>query len=372
MKHLSRFLIILTVLTAVFAIAPRAFADNCDEMAGVRERYACAEESIHDKSEVGKTDGEETPISERFVTPELPDDTLFGRRWYGRLADNANVYASPSRSAPIVRNVGDGYLFATVNSWADNEAGETWYKINYNEYVTAEDISLVNVSEFQGVKLTAQPERPFGWIVVRDVYPSTEPDGEPDESLGQLQRYDFIEIYGTVQGEEDWFWYDIGDGRWLKQTNLSIVDVDPRPEGVGEDEFWTEVDLFEQTFAAYEGDQMVYATLISSGLNRWPTREGLFQVEEENRFLEYKMSGAEGRPDYYFLEDIPYIMYFDMFNGIALHGTYWHDRFGYKHSHGCVNMTIKDAEWTFKWSAEAPNDLWVWVHTSDPIRHLDQ
>lgn len=369
MKHASRFLILITALTIIFSLTPRVLANNCPE--GVKERYACAEESTHDKNGTGKTDDEESPGRERFVTLELPEDTLLGRRWYGRLADNANVYASPSRSAPIVRNVGDGYLFATINRWFENDAGEIWYEINYNEYVAAEDISLAEVSEFQGVQVTVQPLRPFGWVVVRDVYPSTEPDGEPDESLEQLQRYDFIEIFDAVRGEEDWLWYNIGDGRWVKQTNLSVVDTDPRPEGVGENEFWTEVDLYEQTFAAYEGDRMVYATLISSGLNRWPTREGLFQVEEENRFLEYKMSGAEGQPDYYFLEDIPYIMYFDMFNGIALHGTYWHDRFGYKHSHGCVNMTIKDAEWTFKWSAEAPNDLWVWVHTSDPANHLE-
>jgi lipoprotein-anchoring transpeptidase ErfK/SrfK len=83
------------------------------------------------------------------------------------------------------------------------------------------------------------------------------------------------------------------------------------------------------------------------------------------------MSGAEGQVDYYYLEDIPYIMYFDQLNAIGLHGTYWHDRFGYKHSHGCVNMTILDAEWTFKWSENAPNDLWVWVHTSDPATHLE-
>jgi hypothetical protein len=63
-------------------------------------------------------------------------------------------------------------------------------------------------------------------------------------------------------------------------------------------------------------------------------------------------------------------MYFDELMGIALHGTFWHDRFGYKHSHGCVNMTILDAEWTFKWSENAPNDLWVWVHTSNPTSHL--
>jgi lipoprotein-anchoring transpeptidase ErfK/SrfK len=65
-------------------------------------------------------------------------------------------------------------------------------------------------------------------------------------------------------------------------------------------------------------------------------------------------------------------MYFDRVNEIALHGAYWHDRFGYKHSHGCVNMPPLDAEWVYYWSADGPNDLWVWVHTSEPNHYFDK
>ncbi len=61
----------------------------------------------------------------------------------------------------------------------------------------------------------------------------------------------------------------------MRQTQFSVIEVTERPDEVGKNEFWVEVDLFEQTFTAYEGDRMVYATLISSGLNRWPTDEGL-------------------------------------------------------------------------------------------------
>jgi hypothetical protein len=310
---------------------------------------------------------EPAPESDTFVTPEAFDDSLFGKRVYARLADNANVYPEPSRSVPPVRNVGDGFLYATVNSW-EKVNGATWYKINDGEYVHEDDIKRVAVSDFQGVQVKRQPERPFGWVV-QDVQPSRQPDGEPSPSLAELPRYSFFEIYDAEIGQDDWIWYDIGEGRWVKQTYVSTVDVSPRPDDVGPAEFWTEVDLYEQTFAAYEGDQMVYATLISSGLNRWPTYEGLFQVWE--RFEEYKMSGAEGKVDYYYLEDVPYIMYFDRLNGIGLHGTYWHDRYGYKHSHGCVNMPLLAAEWVFNWSADTPNDLWVWVHTSDPSDYFN-
>ena len=354
MKVLILFLTAAGVLVTMLVAASTVQAAGCNtEPIGACSGQAETDELLVDA--VAET---------RFILPGLPDDTLFSRRWYGRLADNAIVYSSPSRAAAVLRNVGDGYLFATVLGQLQNDAAETWYEINPGEFVHENDIQLAQVSDCQGVVAASQPRRPFGWVV-QEVRPSPLPDKEPDPDIEKLPRYTFVEIYGAVQGQDGWIWYDIGDGRWTKQTYFSIVDVDPRPDEVGEEEFWVEVDLYEQTFAAYEGDRLVYATLISSGLNRWPTNEGLFQVWD--RFREYKMSGAEGKVDYYFLEDVPYIMYFDDLNGIALHGTYWHDRFGYKHSHGCVNMPIKDAEWTFNWSAGAPNDLWVWVHTSDPL-----
>lgn len=238
---MSRVVVVLiSLITSGFFFLPTsaAFAATCPEVVSLnKDALKCTSESENIVEDV-----------EQFVTLDMPDDTLFGRRWYGRLADNANVYAEPSRSAPIVRNVGDGYLFATINSWADNEAGETWYNINYGEYVHSDDIKLATPSDFRGVAINSQPQRPFGWVVVRDVFPSTEPDGEPDESLEKLARYTFVEIHDVVMGEEDWLWYDVGNGRWLKQTNFSIVDVDLRPAEVGEDEYWVEVDLYEQTF----------------------------------------------------------------------------------------------------------------------------
>ena len=344
-------LIVGGLLLAIIFMARPSEASECALSIWV-EPYECNAESDN--------------VVGTFFTPESFDDSLLGRRLYARLADNANVYPEPSWSVAPVRNVGDGFLYATVSSWNEIN-GETWYQINHREYVHEDDIQPVDVSGFQGVSVRRQPERPFGWVV-QDVQPSRQPDGEPGTFFSELPRYSFFEVFDAVKGQNDWIWYDTGNGRWIKQTYASIVDVSPRPDQVGPDEYWTEVDLYEQTFAAYEGDRMVYATLISSGLNRWPTREGIFQVWE--RFNEYKMSGAEGKTDYYFLEDVPYIMYFDQLNSIALHGTYWHDRYGYKHSHGCVNMPILDAEWVFNWSADAPNDLWVWVHTSDPNEYF--
>ncbi|MFQ5400480.1 MAG: L,D-transpeptidase [Anaerolineae bacterium] len=306
------------------------------------------------------------PPPPAFEPPPPVGDSFLPRTTYARLQDLANVYPEPSESAAPVRNVGDGFLFATVLGSVEN-TGKLWYKINYGEYVRAEDLELVEISAFSGVVVNRQPERPFGWMIV-DYWYSNEPGGELQMNAMKLPRYTFFEVYDAVKADDGWIWYNIGNGRWMRQTYVSLVDADARPEDVGEDEFWVEVDLYEQSFAAYEGDRMVYAGLVSSGLKRWPTNEGLFQVW--SRFEQTKMSGAEGKVDYYFIEDVPHTMYFDW--DIALHGAYWHDRFGYKHSHGCVNMPPLDAEWVFNWSEQAPNDLWVWVHTSDPSLYFER
>lgn len=313
-------------------------------------------------------DGRVDSTPQQFEEPVQREDSFLNYVHYVYVEDNINVYNSPSMASPVVYNVGNGYLYATIHGQVVNE-DITWYKLNQDEYVRAEDVVPVESSDFHGVEITVQPERPFGWIV-ENVTPSDEPDGEPNEAYAEMTRFTFFEVYDAQIGEEDWLWYNIGGGRWIRQTYVSLVDVNHRPEDVGANEYWVEVDLYEQTFAAYEGDRMVYAGLVSSGLNRWPTREGIFQVW--SRYTQNKMSGAEGEIDYYYIEDVPYIMYFDRLNEIALHGAFWHDRYGYKHSHGCVNMPPLDAEWVFYWSAEGPNDLWVWVHTSEPHHYFDK
>jgi lipoprotein-anchoring transpeptidase ErfK/SrfK len=51
----------------------------------------------------------------------------------------------------------------------------------------------------------------------------------------------------------------------------------------------------------------------------------------------------------YSLPDVPFTMFF--YQGYAIHGTYWHNNFGTPMSHGCVNLTIPDAEWIYNWSS---------------------
>jgi LysM repeat protein len=271
------------------------------------------------------------------------------------IEDSALVYESPQaavKGSTPKRTLGVGYIWVSVENHTSVD-GQIVYQINPGEYVLADALSFYKPSEFQGVALANQPERPFAWIL-KPVQPSITPAGETNLGVPVYARYDLVQIFATEK-VGDQVWYLIGPHQWINQTYVGKVETSPPPDGVGPDTRWVEVDLFEQTLAAYEGERMVYATLVSTGLRGWDTPPGLFQVWLNVRSR--KMSGGYGRPDYYFLEDVPWTMYFN--RDIALHTAYWHDGFGYRHSHGCVNLPPSDAKWLFEW---APDDTWVWVH----------
>jgi lipoprotein-anchoring transpeptidase ErfK/SrfK len=105
---------------------------------------------------------------------------------------------------------------------------------------------------------------------------------------------------------------------------------------------WIDVDLTNQRVYAYEGDVIVNSFIVSTGTWRTPTVTGQFKVYV--KYLSNKMSG----PGYY-LPNVPYIMYFH--GSYGLHGTYWHNNFGTPMSHGCVNLSIPDAEWLYNWAS---------------------
>ena len=47
----------------------------------------------------------------------------------------------------------------------------------------------------------------------------------------------------------------------------------------------------------------------------------------------------------YDLADVPHVLFYE--GSYAIHGTYWHDKFGSQQSAGCTNMTQGDAAFIF-------------------------
>jgi len=104
---------------------------------------------------------------------------------------------------------------------------------------------------------------------------------------------------------------------------------------------WIQVDLSNQRLVAWEGTNPVYAIIISTGKTATPTIIGTFAIQTKYRYA--RMTGAD-----YDVPNVPYTMYF--YKGYAIHGAFWHNRFGTPVSHGCVNVAPNHAAWLFQWA----------------------
>jgi len=359
----------------------------------VRARYVCVPSLMWRNPELCPTYGPGT-TAYRIASihlpdplPELPvlelphdeDEDLLPHTYAHVKTLPLNVYRHPMEAVmglPPVRTMLAGDWWVSVDNLIEYE-GQQWYQINEEEFIPADTLAFASPSHFQGVYFTEQPQHPFAWIN-RWTQPSVVPQGAFNEAIPAFNRYQLVTIFAEERRGEE-VWYLVGPDQWVEQSNTSRVDVDPPPPEVGPGEKWIEVDLFEQTIATYEGERLVYAALISSGRTATSTPGGIYRAYFKVR--EGKMSNPDvedGNPSWYFIEDVPWTIYFH--EGYSLHAAFWHDAFGFRRSHGCVNLAPRDALWIFNWAdpfttedvkllyigADTPS-TWVWVHFTSPF-----
>lgn len=130
------------------------------------------------------------------------------------------------------------------------------------------------------------------------------------------------------------------------ETPAEVLDESPvvseEPHRGPADDRWIDVNLSAQQIYAYEGDVVVNAFTVSTGVYDTPTVTGEFHI-----YVKVPMQPMSG-PGYY-LPDVPWVMFF--YDEYGFHGTYWHNNFGTPMSRGCVNLTTEDAEWLYHWAS---------------------
>ncbi len=128
------------------------------------------------------------------------------------------------------------------------------------------------------------------------------------------------------------------------------VDVPPEDKRL-------EVNIKEQSLQAYEGDEVVLDTKVSTGIpdllttNNVPaaTPRGAFNIQVKMPVRHMGNGQMTSDINAYELPGVPWVSFFNG-DGVAFHGTYWHDNFGNEMSHGCVNMRVEEARWLWRWS----------------------
>lgn len=282
-------------------------------------------------------------LMETFPVPtvaQVPLDkyTLSNYSFY-KVTPGAAVFDAPGGNP--LRTWPEGFHFVRAI-----DAIEGWIQIQDGGWMLNNDVKYSPASDLTGVQLLDGLNNQFAWAL-DTMCTSPAPGAQQNCENGRLlKRFERINLFTYVVHDDGWRWYMVGPNQWIEQRVIAKPVKAERPEGI--EGRWVSVDLYEQVLIAYENDTPVFTTVISTGLPGTETNEGVFKVWAA--LPADRMSGAAGAPNAYDLTGVPWVQYFD--GAISLHGTYWHNNFGYRRSRGCVNLSISDARWLFEWAAE--------------------
>lgn len=289
-------------------------------------------------------------------------------------------------------------------------------------------------SPFHGLEISDKTHMPFGWVNRRDRTAFKLIKGKDEARPAEpLPRRAIVPLTGQARIEEGKRFYQTlkDPTRWIAASDLSIVAPPPEwPEAALSGEKWIDVSIRQQTLVLYEGKHPFYATMVSTGRDRFGDPEeslatplGTFRLKskhiaaamdsEENstvaggqrsrrqhfdaeaqatiaRLKAAKKAGKalseederrwinieKGRhPEYGVTRrrgsvnfELRDVPWIQYFaSGYALHGTYWHDVFGIPRSHGCINLAPIDARVVFNWTDPPVPEGWHGVNIGNDM-----
>ncbi len=261
----------------------------------------------------------------------------------------------PSRPAVVRRYLDRGFFVAATA--IEVRARRRFVRTTGGSYVKLAQLERRRGSPFHGIDLREEGRSlplAFALRAVRPLIRRERPDGTvrfvPDPEAEPIARQHLVEAWrGRVrEGNDVYHRLHIGEReRFARAWFLGVAErIDPPFALRDPHEPWVHVDLSEQTLVLYEGEEPVYATLVSTGLPEHATPTGTFEIQVKRITDTMADLGPEAGDDRYRIEDVPWTQYFD--GSVALHGAFWHGRFGLQRSHGCVNLSPRDARRVFE------------------------
>lgn len=291
---------------------------------------------------------------------------IYGRRWKqfeGDLYTNLDAFVrGDPPSSRMTGTTGERLGFLRIE---ETPRGPVLVRDD-GRVARLDDVYLYPVSRLQGRDLEQEPLGAGMLPAITVAYEGTAVRLAPEddaEVIETLPHHSWV----TVR-DEPGTWWEVpdagGDGVPGYVADRSIRQPLPspgRPEGVGNDELWIDVVLGPQILMMFRGDDLVYFTIVSTGIRERKTPTGVYRILEKHATKD--MRSRPGASDWYEVEDVPWTMVFKP--RYALHGAYWHWGFGRPASHGCVNLAPRDAKALFDRTAPMVPPGWQSIY-ADP------
>lgn len=287
-----------------------------------------------------------------------------------RAAGDTNVRALPDINSaivgtvreddvlPMLREVVGEFPQAAIRRWVETPVGWIWspnMQPVKNEPNEVAELFSTPIGQGMWVRVTvpwvevdlegASPISP--WLQYR-MHTEYKPiylvydqmfwvDQTRTDANGQVY-YRLSELYGSYG---DVFW---GPAEAFRRIDPEeVTPISPEVE----DKVIT-VNLRRQTVQAFENGREVFFARCSTGLDGEETATPVGMYHRIWRKMMSTHMAGDTAQGY----DTPGIGYTTLFvgEGVAFHATFWHNAYGSKRSHGCVNLRTEDAKWIWRWT----------------------
>lgn len=289
-----------------------------------------------------------------------------------------------SKQALVWRRAPNGVILSYSRAFEAH--GRVWLLTPDTMVVPAERLQKMQRSSFHGVPLEEGGHAlPLGWNRSKKPLALFVKEGS-GFVLGSevVAPKSWVAIVDAPEKKDDMAYFPLRDrpGMFLGKTTRAEKQLDQPvsiqrpaaklPHGVAPGERWIEIKIRPGTLTAYEGMRPVFATLFSPGKGGPPvpgldhekymtTGTGWYPIEWKERVA--TMSSEEGEPKISWYTDVPNQQYLRA--PLAMHTALWHEDFGKRKSKECVNVSPRDGEFLFGWTAPALPEGWNGIRPGD-------
>ena len=334
--------------------------------------------------EVNGADGAQwTRITDGYIRSS--DLVEYLEPWVAEVAvPSASVYAKPIESGEIRRTAASGALLRVTGVSPGLEGDTSTWWATTEGYVKLGTLRGATGDWARQWTLPGAEEAAAGWwgrvrgaANVRVAATTDAPvvgGFAGGERIKVLAEEDGLVVGGSPK------WYRIDGGRYANgRIHSSLVErlPDPAPSTQAQDGVtgtWINVSKSANTLTLVRDGQAVFTTFVALGKAGRETpngRHGTFGKYRADDMTSTSVADAESPYD---LPNVPFVQYY-LDGGFAIHGTYWHDRFGSQESQGCVNVTYTDGAFLFGQTLPSVPDgdtiKWIPKEQATPVFIVD-